>query len=312
MILQAEAIRSAVVEIDVIGEMERAFVAYSRGLVDVPPVGELLFPEASGEMHVKFGAIRGDEVFVVKIATGFYANPSQGLPSSNGALLIFSARDGRPLAILLDQGHLTDIRTAAAGAVAAKYLSPKNPLCIGICGSGMQARLQARYLMTVTTCRKVTLWARNSERAAACAHDIRQLGFEVRVAETAAELADECRLIVTTTSSPTPILLAADIRPGTHITAVGSDTQEKIELDPAVFGKASMVVADSRPQCMERGDIHHALASGVLQAGRVMELGQIVAGTTTARAADDITIADLTGVAVQDIALAKAVWQRLR
>ncbi|WP_280954364.1 ornithine cyclodeaminase family protein [Pseudaminobacter soli (ex Li et al. 2025)] len=292
-------------------EMEAGFATYSRGLVDVPPVGELLFPEVRGEMHVKYGAVRGDGVFVVKIATGFYGNPEKGLPSSNGAVLVFSARDGSPIAILLDEGHLTDIRTAAAGAVVAKYLAPQRLDWIGICGSGTQARLQARYLASVTRCRNVLVWARNPERAAECASDIVRLGFEVALATSAAALAERCRLIVTTTASHEPFLMAHDIRPGTHITAMGADTPEKTELDPALLGGAAIVVADSRAQCIERGEIHHALARGEIRADAVVEIGELVDGRRFERRPEDITIADLTGVAVQDIVLARAICRRV-
>jgi ornithine cyclodeaminase len=304
-------IRRAIAEIDLVGEMEKGFATYSRGLVDVPPVGELLFPEAQGEMHVKYGAVRGDDVFVIKIATGFYRNPERGLPSSNGAVLVFSARDGSPLAVLLDEGHLTDIRTAAAGAVAAKYLAPKELDWIGICGSGTQARLQARYLASVTPCRKVMVWARNPGRAAECAADIARLGFEAAVATSAAALAERCRLIVTTTASREPFLKAGDIRPGTHITATGADTPEKTELDPALLGRAAIVVADSRAQSLTRGEIHHGLARGQIRADAIVEIGELVGGRRFERCPQDVTIADLTGVAVQDIVLAKAVCRRL-
>jgi ornithine cyclodeaminase len=130
-------------KIDVIGEIERGFVALSEGKVEVPPVGELLFPEENGELHIKYGAVRGDSVFVVKLATGFFNNPKFGLPPFSGCMLVLSAKTGQVLHILLEEGELTNHRTAAAGAVVARHLTPHRLEVIGICGSGVQARLQA-------------------------------------------------------------------------------------------------------------------------------------------------------------------------
>jgi ornithine cyclodeaminase len=297
--------------IDILGEIERGFVAYSQGKVTVPPVGELLFRDPPGEMHVKYGAIDGDDVFVVKIATGFYGNPAHGLPPFSGMMLIFSAITGEPLAVLLDEGHLTNVRTAAAGAVAAKYLAPKVE-AIGIIGSGVQARLQAQHLKQVTDCREVVIWARDADKAAACAVDLARDGFRTCVAASVAEVAEHANLIVTTTASHTPLLLAEHVRPGTHITAMGSDTPEKCELAPELLARADLVVADSIEQCMTRGEIHRAMGAGRFDRAKVVELGAIIEEPGRGRTrADQITVADLTGVAVQDIQISKAVRARL-
>ncbi|WP_244423347.1 ornithine cyclodeaminase family protein [Nitratireductor aquibiodomus] len=227
-------------------------------------------------------------------------------------MLVFSARSGVPLAVLLDEGRLTDIRTAAAGAVCAKHLAPYDPGWIGVCGSGLQARLQLRLLLPFTTCRNVVVWARNGSKAAECAADIAQLGYNTKVASSPAALAVCARLIITTTASDRPYLMADDIQPGTHITAVGSDSADKIELDPAILGRASSVIADSRSQCRERGEIHHAIASGAVRAGDIVELGEIIGKKRGSRDPHAITIADLTGVAAQDIMMAEAVCRGLQ
>lgn len=298
--------------VDVLGEIERGFVAFSRGLVTVPPVGELLFREPPGEMHIKYGAIDGDDVFVVKIATGFYRNPDIGLPPFSGMMVVFSAKTGEPLAVLLDEGELTNIRTAAAGAVAAKYLAPPRVTAIGILGSGVQARMQPEYLRAVTPCRDVVVWARDADKAAACAAGLARSGFRTEVAADVAEVAERANLIVTTTASHEPLLLASHVRPGTHITAMGSDTPEKCELAPALLARADIVVADSLAQCLVRGEIHRAIEAGGFDPGRVVELGSVIENPALGRTApDQITIVDLTGVAVQDIQISKAVCARL-
>jgi ornithine cyclodeaminase len=298
--------------VDIIAEMERGFVAYSEGRVTVPPVGELLFPEAHGELHIKYGAIDGDEVAVIKVATGFYDNPSLGLPPFGGLNVIMSARTGQVQAVLLDGGHLTNVRTAAAGAVAARHLAAENVAGIGILGTGTQARLQAEHLLTVTPCRTLSLWGRDAGRAAACRVDLERLGYTVTIAADPAEVAASSNLIVTTTAADAPLLRLTDIRPGTHITAMGSDTPDKRELAPDILAAAERVVADSRPQCLVRGEVHHAIAAGAITEADVVELGAVITGRAPGRVTrQGITVADLTGVAVQDIMIAKAVLCRL-
>ena len=311
-IVPLDEILAVLPALDLVERLAAGFVAYSEGRVDVPPVGELLFPEARGEMHVKYGAVRGDAAFVVKIATGFFANAALGLPPFGGCMLVFSQRDGSLSAVLLEEGELTNHRTAAAGALAARTLAPADVPCIGILGAGVQARLQARYLLDVTACRDVSLWARDPARAAAACEDLAAFGFAARPAPSVAALAADARLIVTTTASEVPLLLDEHVRPGTHVTAMGSDTPHKTELDPALLGRAGLVVADSASQCRERGEIHHALAAGSLAAGDVVELGAVISGDAPGRARpEDITVCDLTGVAVQDIVIATAVLDAL-
>jgi len=295
--------------LELLPAIEDAFARYSAGEAVVPPVGELLLP--GGDVHIKYGFLAGDPYYVVKIASGFYDNPQLGLPSSSGLMLLFEQRTGEPVAVLLDEGRLTDIRTAVAGAVAAKYLAPSRVRRIGIVGTGIQARLQLRYLRA-TGCRDALVWGRGERQAAAYHEEMAAAGFDVSVTHDTDEVLASCDLVVTTTPATVPILRAAALRPGTHITAVGSDTAAKQELDAEILARADVVVADSRAQCRERGEIHHALAANALSENRVVELGDVIAGRAAGRTADDqVTVADLTGVAVQDIAIASAVFEAL-
>jgi len=300
-------LQAAIHPAELIQAVEHGFAAYSRGEVVVPPVGHLDFDEPPGDCHIKYGYIRGDDAFTVKIATGFYRNPERGLPSSNGVVLVFSSRTGELLAILQDEGHLTDLRTAAAGAVAAKHLAPSNVERIGIVGAGTQARLQLEFLKYVTPCRRVLLWARSAERAAAFRVD----GFQIEPALTVADLASRSQLIVTTTPARHWLLGVDDVQPGTHITAVGADGGGKQELDPRLFAGAVCAV-DSRRQCAEFGDSSYAIREGLIAGGDLIEIGEIVQNRSLGRKDDSqVTIADLTGVAVQDIKIAKLALQRL-
>ena len=296
--------------IDLIPPIEAGFQAYSAERAVVPPVGELLLKK--GEVHIKYGYLQDDVHYVVKIASGFYDNPQLGLPSSNGLMLLFSQRTGELVSILLDEGVLTDTRTAVAGAIAAKYLAPREVRRIGIVGTGTQARLQLQYLMPVTDCRDVLVWGRGQMQLSRYREVMEPLGFNILTTADTAEIQRTCNLIVTTTPADKPLLFEAELRPGTHMTAVGSDTAHKQELETAVLGNSDLVVADSIAQCLLRGEIHHAIKDGQIRQEKLLELGNIISGKDVGRMNDEqISVADLTGVAVQDIQIANAVYSSL-
>ena len=308
-----DEIKSALPSVDLISEIEAGFAAYSAGKSVVPPVGELVMHEPPGDVHIKYGYLKGDDYYVIKIASGFYENEKIGLPTSNGMMLLFSQKSGEPVAVLADEGYLTDIRTAVAGAIAARYLAPGVIERIGIVGTGMQARLQLEYLKPVTDCRDVLAWGRSDEKLAAFKADMEDQGFSVSVTTDANTLLDTCNLIVTTTASKDAILDdVRKLRPGTHITAMGSDTHDKRELSSSILEAADLLVADSIPQCLERGEIHQALKDGNIKQADIVELGNIISGDVLGRTNDSqTTVADLTGVAVQDIQITKAVYEAL-
>ena len=292
--------------------IEEGFVAYSEGKVVVPPVGELILEDPPGDVHIKYGYIRGDDYFVIKIASGFYEGIKLGL-APDGMMLVFSQKTAKLECILLDECHLTNVRTAAAGAVVAKYLAPKKVERIGVFGAGAQGRMQVKDLLPIVDCRDVIVWGRGEEELEAYREAMSGLGLEIQTTEDPSEIAATCNLIVTSTPSRSPLLRAEQIRAGTHITAMGADTQEKQELESAILGKADLVVADSIEQCRVRGEIYHALKAGVLQDGDAVELGKVIGDPALQRTDDSqITVADLTGVAVQDIQISKAVYQILR
>ncbi len=308
LIATRSEIAEALASLDLLPILSAAFDAYSKGAAQVTPVGELLFSPSHGEAHIKSGHIAGEPHFVVKVATGFYDNPAAGLPSSSGLVLVFSATRGTPVAILLDEGLLTDERTAVAGAVAARHCLPEGLAAIGVIGAGIQARRQLAHLRAVTSCRRAVLWARRPAALDALAVDARQLGFEVECAASPAAVARQARLIVTTTPAHAPLLAAADIAPGTHITAVGADTPFKGELAEDLLARADVRVADSISQCRERGELRRSPRGAA-----IVELGDVIAGRSLARrSAQDISIADLTGLAVQDAAAAQAVFDALK
>ena len=309
-IFPLEKIKEILPSLDLIPAIEAGFAAYSAQQAVVPPVGELLLDK--GEVHIKYGYLKKDDYYVIKIASGFYDNPKLGLPSSNGLMLLFSQKTGELVSILLDEGYLTDIRTAIAGAIAAKYLAPKNTERIGIVGTGIQARLQLSYLSQITGCKQVLVWGRGDSQLTKYKTEMEMQGFKIETTLNTPDILKSCNLIVTATPSKIPLLNAFDLQPSTHITAVGSDTPDKQELDSAILGRADVVVADSIFQCMVRGEIYTAIQSRHISREKLVELGDIIAGNKAGRTNDNqITVADLTGVAVQDIKITEAVYEAL-
>jgi len=305
-------IERALAAVDPLPLIEEGFAAYSRGQVVVPPVGEMIFEDPPGDVHIKYGFIKGDDWYVVKIASGFYDNPRRGLPSGDGLMLLFSQKTGLLDTVFLDRGHLTNVRTAAAGAVAAKYLARARVRTAGILGAGVQGRMQLEYLRRVREFDEAVVWGTGEEELEAYRRDMEGRDLAVRTTTDAEEVAASADIIVTCTPSTRPLLRAEWIRPGTHITAVGSDTAEKQELDPAILAKAGRVVVDSLAQSELRGEVFRAVGAGAIGRDRLIELGRIIAEPELGRTSDDeITVADLTGVAVQDIQICKAVRRRL-
>ncbi len=305
-------IKSVLKKVQPIQEIEEGFIAYSAGKTEIPPVGEMLFKNPPGDVHIKYGYIVDDDYYVIKIAGGFFESPQSSRYTSDGLLLLFKKGTAELVCALLDECHLTNVRTAAAGAVSAKYLAPKRVDCIGIVGAGTQGRMQLEFLESIVDCKNVMVWGMNQKELDEYREDIEPGGYNIRTTLKTEDILAHCNLIVTATPSKSPLLSAALIRRGTHITAMGSDTPEKNELDPRILQKADIVVADSISQCLLRGEIHQALKAGVLEKERILELGNVIVNPELQRTSEEqITIADLTGVAVQDIQITKAVYNAL-
>jgi ornithine cyclodeaminase len=306
-------IKAALEAVDPLPLIEAGFVAYSKGRAVVPPVGELILEDPPGEVHIKYGYIKGGDVYVIKVASGFYENPRRGLPSGDGLMLVFDQKTGVLQAVLLDEGFLTNLRTAVAGAVVSKYLAPREVRTVGIVGAGVQGRLQLDWLRRVRDFDDVVVWGIDDGELERFRRDMERPGLRIRVTRRAEEVAAAANLIVTCTPSTRPLLEAARVQPGTHITAIGSDTAEKQELDPALLARADRLVVDSLSQSELRGEVFRAVRAGAIGRDRLVELGRVIEDPALGRSSDDeITVADLTGVAVQDIQISAAVWDRVR
>jgi ornithine cyclodeaminase len=293
-----------------IDAVERAFVAYSAGGAELPGVIHLDVPEAGGEIHVKAGHLHGGPHYAIKMASGFAGVEP---PAIDGMVALFDARDGSPAALLLDGGYLTDVRTGAAGGVAARWLAPDVVERVAVLGTGGQARQQLDALAVVRPGPwDVRVWGRDQGHAAACVEDLAARGrlpegAAARVVADVADALEAADVVLTCTASRAVLVDAAMLPPGAHVTALGSDGVGKQELAPDVLETADVLVVDSLDQCGRLGELQHAGG----QAGRAVELGTIVAGAAPGRTTrDQVTVCDLTGVGVQDVAAAEVVVAR--
>ena len=313
-ILRADDVRASLDMAACIKACDRAFASYSAGDAEAPGVIHLNVPERSGEIHVKAGHLRGSRYYAVKVASGFPRNSELGFAPSDGMVAVFDAETGEPAAFLLDHGYITDLRTGAAGGVAASHLAPEEVRTVAVIGTGAQARYQLDALAIVrpgTT--TVRVWGRDPEHAAACVQDLRgrpglpgPCTFEVSASvEDAVDGAD---VVITCTASRISLVRGEWLKAGAHVTAVGSDAADKQELDPSVLSRADLVVVDSRTQCAQIGELHHALVAGAIDEQEAVELGQICMRARPGRTSpDQLTVCDLTGVGVQDVAAANVV-----
>jgi ornithine cyclodeaminase len=310
-IIEEAALRRAITPKIAVDAMREAFRADGEGRTHVPAVINLDVPAARGEFHIKTARIDGLPFIAVKIASGFYDNPARGLPSGSGLMVVFDASTGLPAALLLDNGYLTDVRTGAAGAVAADVLARTPAGVVGVLGSGIQARLQVRCLREVRSVQAIVVWSPNSRHVDAYIGEMRADGFTVESRPSPEAVCRDADLLITATPAREPLVRAEWLRPGQHVTALGSDSPGKQELDPACLARADLVVVDRLTQCAAFGELRHGLDAGLVHADRVhAELGEVVCGAKDGRSGDDqITIADLTGVGFQDTAIAARALQ---
>jgi len=294
--LAAEAVRAA-------------YIAVSEGRVSLPPVGHITFP-AGADCHIKYGHIADDPVFVIKVATGFPANARFGLPTGNGLSLVLSAQTGAVEAMLHDEMMLTDIRTGLGGAIASRAIARSDSRRILIVGTGVQARRQVQAHSALFGGDVVfTLWGRKTEMALAVVDELAQVA-EISLADDLETACAQAEIIVTATGATKALIASRWVQPGTHITAVGADAPGKRELETALINRADRLFCDLLAQSLDHGEFEGVHRARLPNGGNITELGDVLRDPARGRKTDDeITIADLTGLAAQDIAIARVVLQ---
>ncbi len=293
-----------------IAAVEAAFRLHGEGGATT---GVLGIHVEGGGFHIKAGTLRlSRPYFAAKTNANLPTNPARGLPTIQGVIVLADAEVGTPLA-LLDSMEITTLRTGAATAVAAKYLARPDARTAAIIGCGNQGWVQLRALRRVRPLTAARVYDRDRRRAEELARVLGpELGLTIEVAEGPAAAARPSDIVVTCTSARQPILDVEDVAPGVFVAAVGADNPEQQEIAPALLA-ASRVVVDVLDQAATMGDLHHAIVAGVMTRDAATELGQIVAGRAPPRqSSDEVIVFDSTGMALQDVAAAAAVYERAK
>ncbi|MEU4227140.1 ornithine cyclodeaminase family protein [Nonomuraea sp. NPDC026600] len=293
-----EAIRRAIGFTDLIEPVAQVFAEFSKGIGEAP--GMVFTPAGDqGDVHVKSAWLPGRSVFTVKVAAWFAARAADGRPPGSGFVAVHDATTGDLRALLLDESHLTDIRTAAAGAVATRLLARENATAIAVLGTGVQAYLQVLAARAVRPIDTVIVWGRRAEaaRTLCAALEAAAPTLSVSMTQRAEQAVERADVIVTATASRTPILYGHWLRPGQHVTGVGADDVTKAELDPTCFHRADVLAVDSR--------LNPSVAAEV-------EIGELLLGHRPGRRdPSQITVARLVGLGVQDLAAAETALRLL-
>jgi ectoine utilization protein EutC len=316
VVLTEQELRNIIdIDLETIAAIENGFTALAANQVDLPPIMHISVPQHNGDIDIKAAYVQGLEHIAIKVGAGFFDNHKIGLPNSPAMMTTVSARTGMATAVLLDNAYLTDVRTGAAGAVAAKYLAPDPVYTAGVVGTGAQGRYQIQGLACVRKFDRLLAYDLDSQRLAAYVHDMqKRLDIPVQAADSVQQLVAESQVVVTCTPSRTPYLEAAWLHPGLHITSMGADLPQKRELMPDVLAAVDRLVCDRKAQCAVMGELHHGLEAGTItETSEIIELCEITSGQRAGRtSADQITLCDLTGTGVQDTAIANLAIARAR
>ncbi len=313
-ILTEKELRAAVqLDLASIDCIDACFKTLATEKVVMPPVMSLPVEEVNGDVCVKTAYIPGVKTFCLKISPGFFDNYKLGLPSTTGLMVVHNSVTGFVESVLLDNGYLTDVRTAAAGAVSVRHMAREDASSVTVIGTGVQSRLQLEAICLVHDIKRAVICGRDQAKAEKLAAELAEkLGIEITATTDMEPACKASDIIVTTTPAKAPLVKAAWLQPGQHVVAMGSDQSNKVELEAECVTKADVFAVDKREQSAERGELRYAIEKGVVtSADSYPELGEIIAAQATGRpSADAITICDLTGTGVQDTAIANFASER--
>ena len=292
--------------------IEDAFKSLALGKTTMPPILRLDIEKYHGESDVKAAYIDGLDSYAIKVASGFFNNPNLGLPSSNGLMILLDSKTGVLKSVLLDKGYLTDVRTAIAGAIAAKHLSNPGSSNVGIIGAGIQAKMQLEALLLVRNIKTAYIWSRDSKKTKTFVQNIKdKINIKINACETPEKTVNLSEILITCTPSKSPIIKSEWLKKGLHITAMGSDAEMKNELDPKIIKDCDYYIPDSQSQTSILGELNHAIKAGLVSAEKKYnELGSVIINSNLGRRnINDVTVADLTGTGVQDTAIARHTYK---
>lgn len=313
LVLNEDELRQTVTIAEALDAVETAFIALAESRMHVPGNFTLDLPEVHGKVEVEGAYLSQAPYYVVRISSSFGNNSGLDLPVQSGLTAVFNAANGCPVAIMVDNGYLTHLRAGAAGALAARYLANQTLDRVVVVGSGRQAYIQLKSLTAVRKVGLVSVWGRSPMHVDSYARRlVEDHDLNIEIAPSLEAAVREADLIITATASEEPLIKADWLKPGVHITAVGSNHPHKQELYADVLQRADVIIADKLEQCVACGEIRHALSAGVISLDKVQgELGQLIMGRISGRTQpNQITLADLTGLEVQDTTLATLALEK--
>ena len=311
-------IQSAITAKAAIEAVRAGFIAHARGQVHCPEPVQIVFrddrQEQHGECHVKSAIWSGRPYAAVKIASGSYRNAARGLPGAGGMIVLIATDTGLPEAILHDECWLTNVRTAAAGALAAGLKPVSKDATLGVIGTGTQAEIQATMICSHLGLGSVSVWGRSAAKAAILAEKLKAGGLAATAMDTVREVCHSSAILVTTTPATKPVVQLEDVPETLHIVAVGADTPGKTELDPRILGRAHTIVTDDHRECLHHSEFGAAVRAGAVAEDSDCSFGEMLSLATPdpRMARDGISVVDLTGMGVQDLAIAMVTLNALQ
>ena len=310
-------IQSAITAKAAIEAVKAGFIAHAKGQVHCPEPVQIVFrddrQEQHGECHVKSAIWNGRPYAAVKIASGSYRNAARGLPGAGGMIVLIATDTGLPEAILHDECWLTNVRTAAAGALAAGLKPVSKDATLGVIGTGTQAEIQATMISAHLGLGSVSVWGRSAAKAATLCDKLKAGGLAAAAMDTVRDVCHSSAIVVTTTPVTEPIVQLEDVPDTLHIVAVGADTPGKTELDPRILGRAHTIVTDDHRECLHHSEFGAAVRAGAVAEDSDCSFGEMLslAGPDPRMARDGISVVDLTGMGVQDLAIAMVTLNAL-
>jgi ornithine cyclodeaminase len=313
LLLNEDELRQTINLSEAVSVIEDAFVALGQNRITIPGNFLMHLPRGRGEVAVKGAYLQDAPYYVIQVGSHFYKNLAQNLPPDSGLIVVFDADTGFPAALLIDNGYITHVRAGIAGALAAKYLANTPIHTVGVVGSGKQAFIQLKALLTVRTADLVVVWGRTPLEADAFARRIvEDHNVNIEIASTIAEVVRNADVLITATPSTEPIIRGEWLKPGVHITAVGSNSPTKQECHLDVLQRADVILVDNFEQCSTSGEIHHGLAAGIITRDSIQgNLSQLMLNSIPGRTErEQITLVDLTGLDWQDTVIATLALEK--
>lgn len=313
LLLNEDELRQVVTIHEAIDSIEVAFTALGKGQLDVPEDFALQLPKVKGEVQVHGAYFHDTPYYVIKVRSDFYNNLALNLPVHSGLTALFDAKTGFPVAIMVDNGYLSSIRSGAVGALAAKYLAGKPLDFVAVIGSDQQAYMQLKALMMIRPIGKVLVWSESPANADTYARQmVEDHNVDIEITSSIEAAVQPADLVILASYNQHPLLRAEWLKSGVHLTVVGQSYVTPQKLHAEVLKRADVIITDKLSQAGRSGEIHYALAAGAITYADIQgELSDLIVGNILGRThPNQMTVADLTGLDLQDTVVATLALEK--